>query len=232
VPLGIHLNRIRVSDNLLRNGMIGRIAILSALLLATSGYLLHADRPEVTPICQPLAEFPAQLGSWQEQRADTFDDKIMEVLGVDDYIDRTYYSADQAAVGLYVGYYRSQRAGDTIHSPLNCLPGAGWNPVERRIISIPVESGNFIRINSIVVTNGLNKQLVLYWYQSHGRVVASEYMGKIYTVLDALRTNRTDAALVRVISPVVGSEAVRLAERQAVDFVRAMFPALIRFLPV
>jgi EpsI family protein len=97
-------------------------------------------------------------------------------------------------------------------------------------ISIPVEGGDPIEVNRIVISKGLDQQLVLYWYQSHGRVVASEYWGKIYTVLDALRTNRTDAALVRVICP-VGGAAEAKAEREAVRFVQSFFPLLDDYLP-
>jgi EpsI family protein len=214
--------------------MICRIAILSTLLLAACGYLLFAARPEIKPISEPLANLPVQLGTWQGYSSSNLDNSVLAVLGVDEYINRLYYSPNQTVIGLYVGYYQSQREGDTIHSPLNCLPGSGWNPMERHIVSIQIGSGTSIRINSLVVTKGTDKQVVLYWYQSHGRVIASEYMGKIFTVLDALRTNRTDAALVRVISPIMGMDTASevLAEEQAIDFVKNLFPTLSRFLQV
>jgi EpsI family protein len=157
----------------------------------------------------------------------------MAVLGVDDYVNRTYLSQDFFPAHLYVGYYQSQRSGDTMHSPLNCLPGAGWNPVKRSHITIPINDKSAIEINRIVILKGLDKQVVLYWYQSHGRVIASEYWGKIYTVLDAVRTNRTDAALVRIICPVAGmdTESEAFAEQQAIEFAKALFPLLERFLP-
>lgn len=162
------------------------------------------------------------------------DSRVMDVLGVDDHIDRTYVNAGRFPASLYVGYYQSQRSGDTMHSPLNCLPGAGWNPSRRARISVPVEGGDPIEVNRIVISKGLDRQLVLYWYQSHGRVVASEYWGKIYTVLDALRTNRTDAALVRVICPVGGADGAAEveAERQAIRFVQSFFPYLDDYLPL
>ena len=118
------------------------------------------------------------------------------------------------AVGLYVGYHDSQRQGDTIHSPLNCLPGAGWQPLEQGRITVSVRDHGTARpapieVNRVVIGKGLDRQLVLYWYQSHRRVVASEYWGKVYTVLDAMRYNRTDAAMVRVITPVRDGRACR-----------------------
>jgi EpsI family protein len=84
-----------------------------------------------------------------------------------------------------------------------------------------------------VIQKGLDRQVVLYWYQSHGRVVASEYWSKIYLVLDSIRLNRSDAALVRVIAPVdeARPNAEIDAERSAISFVQAMFPTLDAFLP-
>jgi EpsI family protein len=175
-----------------------------------------------------------QIGNWQGQQAADIDSKTMAVLGVDDYINRIYYSPELFPASLYIGYYQSQREGDTIHSPLNCLPGAGWNPVKTGHIFIPANGGSAIEINRIIILKGMNKQVVLYWYQSHGRVVASEYWDKVYTVLDALRTNRTDAALVRVICPVAGAdtEAEIFSEKRAVEFVKVLYPRLARFIPV
>src|SRR4029077_16516881 len=132
----------------------------------------------------------------------------------------------------------SQRQGDTMHSPLNCLPGAGWTPVQndRLALRVPTGSGTMggqaerpIEINRYVIEKGLDRQVVLYWYQSHGRVVASEYWGKIYMVLDAIRSNRTDGALIRIPAPIVSSEAD--AEQRAIGFAQELFPFLGRYLP-
>jgi len=192
-----------------------RLILLCLVFLGTAAWIARASKPEIKPIRQSL------------------EGRVMEVLGVDDYVNRSYFSPDMFPVHLYIGYYESQRSGDTMHSPLNCLPGAGWNPVKRDRITVAIEGMKPIEINRIVIAKGLEKQVVLYWYQSHGRVVASEYWGKIYTVLDAARTNRTDAALVRVICPVAGAEdeAEAFAERQAIAFVKAMFPLLEHYLP-
>ena len=139
-------------------------------------------------------------------------------------------------MGLYVGYYGSQRQGDTVHSPLNCLPGAGWVPtaVGRRTLSVS-DNGHArtIEVNRVVIQKGLDRQLVLYWYQGHGRVVASEYWGKVYLVADAIRMNRTDGALVRVMVPLRddGRDAEAASEQAAEDFTRDVFPLLGRHLP-
>jgi EpsI family protein len=221
-----------------------RILIVSALLISGAIYLTAASRSEPTPIRRPLSELPNAIGMWLEDRSSEFDKDTLNVLGVNDYINRSYNGPNMGQVGLYIGYYVSQRQGGTIHSPLNCLPGSGWNPIEKDILNIPIPSDfrinastvgerQEIRINRIVIQKEIDKQVVLYWYHSHGRVIASEYLGKIFTVLDALRSNRTDAALVRVISPVNGQQesAQKQAEEQAIDFVKALFPMLGNYLP-
>jgi EpsI family protein len=218
-----------------------RLVILSAVLVACAAYAAKASATEPVPIRESFATFPMQLGPWTGAPAPNFTDRVLEVLGVDEYLNRTY-STNQGLVGLYVGYYRSQRQGDTIHSPLNCLPAAGWEPVRKDYLTLDVDpgasteagsAGRRIEINRYLIRKGLDREVVLYWYQSHGRVVANEYSSKVFMVLDAIRLNRTDAALVRVVSPVSDSTdaAEALAERNATDFVRLMFPLLSRYLP-
>ena len=158
------------------------------------------------------------------------------MLGVDDYLNRVYFGADRAAVGLYVGFYNSQRQGDAIHSPLNCLPGAGWEPLSKSSITIPVTARmgpTNIDANRYVIQKGLNRQLAIYWYQSHGRTVASEYWSKFFLIRDAVRLNRTDAALVRIIAPIEASldAGESRAESRAIDFVKAAFPLLGDYIP-
>jgi EpsI family protein len=213
--------------------MRSRIIILSLTLLTAAAVIARASRPESIPFHEPLSGLSMQIGDWKGQESPAMESKILAVLGVDDYIDRVYYNTELFPASLYVGYYKSQREGDAIHSPLNCLPGAGWNPVESGYISLPVNGNSTIKINRIRIVKGIDEEVVLYWYQSHGRVIASEYWAKIYSVLDALHTNRTDAALVRVICPVpgTGAEAEMNAEKNAVEFVKALFPCLSQFLP-
>lgn len=226
--------------------MIQRALIVSALLLAGAVYMAMASGAEPVPIRSALHGFPLQIGEWRGQDAPAMDSRVLEVLGVEDHIDRYYIARRGSQVGLYIGYYASQRQGDTIHSPLNCLPGAGWNPVKkaRRTITVSLEPGfseangnmqasRTIEVNLIVIQKGTDEQVVIYWYHSRGRVIASEYWGKIYTVLDAIRTNRTDAALVRVITPAanLSPEAEETAERHATEFVKDIFPLLGAYLP-
>jgi EpsI family protein len=205
-----------------------RLWIVSLLMLMTAGYLTLAARAEPVPTREPLTNCPTAVDRWRSVSAPPFDAATLAVLGVDEYINRFYETAGGRRVNLYVGYYGSQRTGDTMHSPLNCLPGAGWTPVRFDRMSIG-EPADAVRVNRYVIEKGLDRQVVLYWYQSHGRVVASEYLGKMYLVLDAIRLNRTDGALVRIMAPVVTSETD--AEREAIAFARALVPVLRRYLP-
>jgi EpsI family protein len=213
-----------------------RILLLTLFFLAGSAYIARASRTEPTPPREPLAQLNRQIGTWRGRDFD-IEERVLRVLGVDDYLNRSYSSPDSLAF-LYVGYYQSQRQGSTMHSPMNCLPGAGWNPVTRSHMQIAVspEPGapaQTIEVNRIVIEKGLERQMALYWYQAHGRVIASEYWGKIYTVLDAMHLNRTDGSLVRIITPIPasGADAEKAAENVAVKFVQSIFPLLSRHLP-
>jgi len=215
--------------------MLTRGLIIAGCLLAGVVVLARASETEPVPIRQSFDTFPMTLGDWEGQRLPDFDQDVLKVLGVDEYLNRLYVSSTGVHVGLYVGYYQSQRQGDTMHSPLNCLPGAGWLPIAHARLHLPVTLGGQRRevpINNVLIEKGLDRQVVFYWYQGHDRVVASEYWGKVYTVLDAVRLNRTDGALVRVVVPVVsrdGGEAA--AEAAATDFTRVLFAHLGGYLP-
>jgi EpsI family protein len=216
--------------------MRARSLILTGCLLLTAWYLTHAQTAEAVPAHTDIESLPMQFDGWTGGNASPFSPQILAILGVDHYISRYYRRAGQRVIGLYVGFYESQREGDTMHSPLNCLPGAGWIPMSKRTATITAFDGarkanRDLVVNRIIIEKGLDRQLVLYWYQSHGRVVASEYWGKIYTVVDALRYNRTDAALLRVTTPLGEDGDEQAAEARAVAFVQALFPRLAGYLP-
>jgi EpsI family protein len=220
------------------NNMPLRAITLTICFLLTSVYIAGASKTESVRPRQPLSGFPILIDNWRGQDLGDFTTRVVTMLGVNDYINRTYVDRDKLA-SLYIGFYQSQREGSAIHSPMNCLPGAGWNPADRLRLTIPVTSSSEsqttrnIEVNRIIIEKGTEKQMVLYWYHSHGRVIPSEYWGKVYTVLDAIRLNRTDAALVRVITPMStqNAETAATAQETAVQFVQAMFPLLSATLP-
>ena len=210
-----------------------RSAVLCLLMVVTTVFLANARGAELPVARESFASFPMTIGSWQAVVDPPLEEDILRVLGVDDYLSRAYYQPNGAAVGLYIGFYASQRQGDTIHSPMNCLPGAGWEPVS--VGRLPIENaggtGRNIVVNRYVIQKGLDRQLVLYWYQNQGRVIASEYWSKAYLIRDAVMTNRTDGAMVRVIAPMRDDADGTQAEALAQTFVHAIFPLLDKHLP-
>jgi EpsI family protein len=208
--------------------MVARALILVAMIAAAGVYAAGASRDEVAVTRMALSDLPATIETWQGRDARPYDDDIVAELGVDDYINRHYVRTDHAPVALYVGYYASQRQGDTIHSPQNCLPGAGWRPVSSDRVTIDA-GGTPIEVNRYLIQKGVERQAVFYWYQGRGRVVANEYANKLWLMLDAARLRRTNGALVRLITPVLSTPDAAFDELSA--FTGAVFPRLALHLP-
>ena len=216
--------------------MTVRAIVAAALLLVGALAVTVASQAERVPPRDPLANLPTVVGDWRGGDTERFDQQVLTVLGVDDYLNRVYASPSLGTVGFYVGFYESQRQGSKLHSPLVCLPGAGWEMEARRLLTVPVSNSSGrreVEVNRMVITKGNEKQVVIYWYQSQGRVVANEYWGKIYSMIDAATRHRTDTAIVRVISPVAGTGAAAdaRAERAAVAFTQAVLPLLGKYVP-
>jgi EpsI family protein len=211
---------------------VSRLAVVAMILFVATAALARWSRHERVTLPEPLAGLPLAIGAWSGHVQPPFDSKVVQTLGVDEYVNRSYMSAAGSPVLLYVGYYGDQRSGRTSHSPLKCLPSNGWEPVEigRTTVRVPTAEGaREMEINRYVVEKGTERQLVLFWYQSRGRVIASEYWAKIFLVGDAVRFNRSDGALVRVIAPLGANPAQQ--ERAAKAFIETLFPVLGRYLP-
>ncbi len=220
-----------MADNSLLGFLNGRHArVLTGVLALQAVGLLAISHQERVPLIRPLQEFPRTVGNWMMLRESGIDKDTTDVLKADDLLSRVY--ADQrGAASLFIAFFKSQRTGQAPHSPKNCLPGSGWVPSESDIVPIQVPGRSEpIRINRYLVSKGDEKSVVLYWYQSRDRVVASEYAAKFYLVADAIRYNRTDTALVRVVVPIAGND-VDGATATARDFVQAFFVPLRTFLP-
>ena len=208
--------------------MVTRILVVAAMLAGTGLVAARAGSADAPTPREPLAALPVHLEQWDGRTAAPFADDVVAQLGVDDYIHRIYARPGGPPVGLYVGYYASQRQGDTIHSPQNCLPGAGWRPVTAGYLDLS-NGPEVVRVNRYVIEKGLDRQVVLYWYQGRGRVVANEYTNKALLMWDAARFNRTNGGLVRVIAPVIGG--VANASASASRFATALLPYLKVHLP-
>src|ERR1700683_3650539 len=210
-----------------RSGSI-RLGITAAILLGAFILLHSITHGEPVVPHQPLHDLSYTLGKWSGQER-PLSEQIVQAVSVSDYTNRFYFAGGLAPVQLYVGYYASQKTGDTIHSPKNCLPGAGWDPVHSGYATIAVPFGRNIVVNEYVIQQDQNKQLVFYWYQGRGRVIASEYAGKFWMVADAISRNRTDGALVRVITSMNDGEDT--ARARLTTLTDTLFPSLDQLIP-
>lgn len=215
--------------NLTRSQVFRFVALI--VLLSVVAFVLHKhDKPEILPPRQPLSSFPLAIGDWQGTPLSLSADDL-SVLGPGEFLLRNYRSSSGELVNLYIAYYPSQRTGDNIHSPKNCLPGDGWTALESERLSVRNPDGSTAIVNRYIVAKGLSRSLVLYWYQAHGRVVASEYVAKIQLVEDAIRMDRTDGALVRIVVPFAGPGDLDAAQKIAVEFRALIDPRLDQYIP-
>jgi EpsI family protein len=205
-----------------------RLAVTAGVLLGAFILLHSASHGEPVVSHQPLRDLPYTVGTWSGQES-PLSERIVQAVSVSDYTNRFYFANGIAPVQLYVGYYGNQKTGDTIHSPKNCLPGAGWDPVHAGFATISVAGGRHIVVNEYVIQKDENKQLVFYWYQGRGRVTASEYAAKFWMVADAISRNRTDGALVRLMTPINDNEAS--ARARLVGLTQDLFPPLDGIIP-
>ena len=206
---------------------------VAAALLAVTAIFLHArSRNEVLPMRQPLKAFPLQVGEWSGTDVAVSHD-VLDVLGQGDFLLRVYQddSGRNPEVDLFLAYFSSQRAGDTIHSPKHCLPGAGWSPIEASTVSISSPGRAPFLANRYIIGKGAERQLVLYWYWAHDRAVASEYLAKFYLVADSIRMNRSDGSLVRVTTPLRSGESADAALDRLLAFAGKVVPVLNGFVP-
>lgn len=208
-----------------------RAGVAAALLVAALLILLSRSVGETIPVRKSLDLFPDRIGTWRGRQATNLEVEVLNILKVNDYLMRRYVDADGRSVWLYIGYWATQRrGGGQAHSPRNCLPGGGWEPVEasRLTVTLPPPYDS-IEVNRYLIQKDRDMQVVLYWYQAQGHAVAGELGAKISMVRSALMSRRTDGALVRASSPVTGSVA-ETTER-LVRYVQALYPVLGEYLP-
>ena len=200
---------------------------VAAFVLVGGIFAAHTMQPSNAPQeRRPLRDFPASIASMHSEDLPFNADEIKEI-GVDDYTNREYFGASRP-IELYIGYYKDQRSGDAIHSPKNCLPGAGWEPVRSTRLQIGSDEKPAL-VNEYIVEKGTSRDLVLYWYQTHERIVASEYWAKFWLVADGVRHRSTDGAMIRIWTTAADGE--ESAQARATDFARRVYPQVSEFLP-
>lgn len=206
------------------------LGMLLSLLCAAafSHYLTYTRANESIPPHESLATLPEQLGDWRQVETQTLTPGAERELSADDYTSRTYMNERGTTVFLFIAYYANQRQRKTYHSPQNCLPGAGWTLGAHRVhaLGAPEQVAN-----EYLIEKAGAQMLALYWYHGRGRLVASEYWGRFYTLADALTRGRTDGALVRVIVPLAPNETEAQARQDALAFTQRLLPLLPRYIP-
>jgi len=181
-------------------------------------------RVENTPGHVSFVNFPMKLDAWQGKH-DKLEQRVIDKLGMTDYLLANYRNDSQQLVNFYVAYYQSQRKGVSPHSPRVCIPGGGWEISDLQRIT----AGNH-PINRVIIKKGNQRQLVYYWFQGHGRIVANEYINKWYLLQDAVFKNRTDGALVRVVTSVGPNENIKAADQRLLDFMAQAEPELADYI--
>jgi EpsI family protein len=202
------------------------------VMLAGTALLMFArGSADVIPVSEPLPQLPRLIDGWSGTDVQ-IDQDTLKVLGTGNFLSRIYALDGQPqSIDLFVAYFPTQRTGVTIHSPKNCLPGAGWAFESSQYVDLKDANGQPHRVGEYVIVNGDNKRFAIYWYQAHGRSVASEYLAKVYMVTDAIRLNRTDGALVRVTTPIDPKEDTLRAKARVEAFTAQLAPSLPRFIP-
>jgi len=203
------------------------------LLVATLAISHAVDFRERIPTKKNLDQFPLKIGEWNADRHLRMAQHFIDVLDLSEYVIMNYQKTDEKKINFYVAYYESQRKGESIHSPATCLPGSGWSFNQSGTVKITGVPGNYgtYEVNRAVMQFGRNRQIAYYWFPVRGRILNDAYQLKIYNFWDALTQQRTDGALVRLITSVYEDESLEDSEKRLQDFVRDVAPVLKEYLP-
>ena len=204
----------------------------AVVMLAATALLLHTrGSTDLIPVSEPLSEVPRVITGWTGSDQ-AIDQDSLDLLGAGNFLSRVYTQGGQSqAIGLFIAYYPTQRTNDTMHSPKHCLPGAGWYFESSQYVDLKDANAVPHRVGEYIISNGDYRQFVIYWYQEHGRSIPNEYLARMYLVTDAMRTNRTDGGLVRVITPIESGEGTSAAKARAEAFTAQLVPMVPRFIP-
>lgn len=190
------------------------------------------NRQETIPKHTPLASFPLKMGQWTGYNV-PINSEVLQQLQLDDYLQTNYHhSQSPIPVIFYTAYYQSQRKGISPHSPKVCIPGGGWEISDISSESFELGPENIaVHYYRAIIKKGDNKQLVYYWFQQRGRYLANEYSVKWYLLLDSILMNRSDGALVRLVTPIISDEKIELADKRLMSFSNEVASQLKYYLP-
>jgi EpsI family protein len=209
-----------------------RVIIIITLLAATWYTLQTTSQVTATPIKKSLSFFPHQIADYHLSNSFQSSAGVIEMLGVDDYIQYNYIDEANTYINLYAGFYKAVGVSGSYHSPKNCLPGGGWgiDTIKKVVLETGIENKKQSIVSEMLIRNGAEYQVVLYWYQNRGRIIASEYWEKIYLVLDALFKGRRDGTFVRIMT-VAQDGDIKGAEARIKSFAEQVMPLLDQYLP-
>ena len=217
-----------------RPRVVPRSAIATVALVVITLVPAYAlpNREEIVPARTMFSSFPLSVDDW-EGRADKLEKIYLDALKLSDYSLVNYRDQSGHTVNFYSAYYDSQKKGQSAHSPKSCLPGGGWviESLTNTDLGIPLESGESLKVNRALITHGEAHQLVYYWFQQRGRTITNEYLVKWFVFWDALTKNRTDGALVRLITPVAEGEDIQTSEAALRSFAASIAPHLDEYIP-
>lgn len=205
------------------------LLILLLMGATAAGAQAISDRSR-TPLAQPFNEFPDVVGGWTAKRQNL--EKIfLDSLQLNDYLLADFRNSTGDLINCYVAFNDFQSKGKASHSPASCLPGSGWELKNPEKIAVRDESGRTITINRALMVMGSEQRLTYYWFNQRGRILTDLYQIKLFNIVDSIALNRTDGALVRLITPLGSSESAALADARLKEFFKLFNPTLNRFLP-
>ena len=214
--------------------MISKVRVIIVLvLLAVTWYVLQTtSEVAAVPIKKTLSLFPQQIADYHLSNSFQSSSEVLKMLGVDDYIQYNYNDASNSRINLYAGFYKAVGVSGSYHSPKNCLPGGGWgiDSVKKVVLQAGIEGKNQSVVSEMLIRNGADYQVVLYWYQNRGRIIASEYWEKIYLVVDALLKGRRDGTFVRIMTVAQDGDIIGAEERVKL-FAEQVLPMFEEYLP-
>lgn len=213
------------------NISLPRTFILLALFAATFFLLKDVSGVHRTSIIKPLALFPANLGEWKKVSLRKSGEEVIKILGVDDYIQYNYVNQAGQRVNFYAAFYEAVGNGKGYHSPKNCIPGGGWGIEEINTVEItPNGYESPVTISEMIIRNRNEYQVVYYWFQNRGRIIASEYWEKIFLVTDAILKKRRDGTFVRLMAYAEEGD-IETARKRLTAFAKISLSELNNFLP-
>jgi EpsI family protein len=212
----------------------GPAYLCSVALLIPVAYAstLMVEREEVPQPRAMFVDFPMKLDGWLGTSL-SLEKQYIDALRFDDYVLADYRFGEGQLVNLYAAYYRSQRKGQSAHSPQSCLPGGGWEISSFNSMDLPANSGMLrsLHVNRALIQKDSQKQIVLYWFKQRDRILSNEYLVKLFLFWDALSRGRTDGALVRIASLIGPGETEDIVDQRLLRFVSTIEPELVRYVP-